>query len=90
MTTRTSKTKKGRSVVSIHTKPQTSRRLSDLANATGKTRSALANDALESFLDHQEWVEKEIQKGLADVKTGKVIEQADMIAWAKDLKTERT
>ena len=87
MTTKTSKAKTNpkRSVVSIHTKPQLNKRLSALAVATGQTKSSLANDALESYLDHQEWVVKEIKRGIESAKAGRVIEHADMLAWAKSL-----
>ena len=85
--TKKTKTKKSdRTVLSVHTKKTTSARLDRLAKSTHSTKSALANEALESFLDHQEWVVSEIKKGVADIDAGRIIEHAEMIEWAKNLK----
>ena len=88
MTTQTqNKNKKSdRVVLSVHTKKTTAARLNKLAKSIGSTKSALKNEALEIFLDHQEWVAAEIEKGLADIEAGLVIEQAEMLEWAKNLK----
>ena len=74
-----------RAVLSVHTKPETSERLSRLAETSGRTKSALANEALETFLDHQEWMTAEIEKGMADARAGRVIEHADMKAFVTGL-----
>ncbi len=74
-----------RAVLSVHTKPETSERLGKLAEASGRTRSALANEALETFLDHQEWMIAEIERGIEDARAGRVIEHADMRAFAASL-----
>lgn len=81
--------KNNRAVLSVHTKLSTSVRLEKLAESMHSTKSALANEALESFLDNQEWVVGEIKKGLADVKAGRVIKQAEMLEWAKSLKVSK-
>ena len=86
MTTKTQNKKSDRIVLSVHTKKTTAARLDSLAESTQRTKSALTNEALESFLDHQEWVVAEIEKGLADIDSGRVIKQADLLVWAKKLK----
>lgn len=74
-----------RAVLSVHTSPETSERLGRLAERSGRTRSALANEALETFLDHQDWMAAEIEKGLADAGAGRVIGHDDLRAWAATL-----
>lgn len=74
-----------RAVVSVHTKPETSERLGELARAAGRTKSALANEALESYISHQEWMIAEIRKGIAEADAGRVIEHAEMTAFVASL-----
>lgn len=76
-----------RAVLSVHTKPETSERLGRLAERSGRTKSALANEALETFLDHQDWMAAEIEAGLADARAGRVIGHDDLRAWAATLGT---
>lgn len=76
-----------RKVLSVHTKPETSERLGRLAKLSGRTKSSLANEALETFLEHQEWMAAEIEKGLADARAGRVIAHEEIRAWAASLGT---
>ena len=86
MTTKAQLKKKERVVLSVHTQKDTSVRLENLAEVTHSTKSSLVNQAIESFLDHQEWVVSEISKGMDEVDAGHVIAQSDMKAWATTLK----
>lgn len=86
MTTKAQMKKKERVVLSVHTQKDTSARLESLAEAAHSTKSALVNQAIESFLNHQEWVVAEIEKGMDDINAGEVIAQSDMKAWAASLR----
>ncbi len=76
-----------RAVLSVHTKPETSERLGALAKSSGRTKSALANEALEAYLAQQEWMIAEIEAGIADADAGRVSEHADVKSWAASLAT---
>ena len=42
-----------RSVISVHTKPETSKRLEELATLTRRSKSFLANEAIERYLSEE-------------------------------------
>ena len=60
-----------RSVISVHTKPETTKRLNKLAALTRRSKSFLANEAIERYLAEEDFVES-IKRGMADVKAGRV------------------
>ena len=48
-------------------------RLQELADATGRTKAFLAQDAIEKYLEQESWQIKAIQDGLKEIDEGKVI-----------------
>lgn len=48
-------------------------RLQELADATGRTKAFLAQDAIEKYLELESWQIKAIQEGIKNVDEGKVI-----------------
>lgn len=48
-------------------------RLQELADATGRTKAFLAQDAIEKYLELESWQIKSIQDGIKDVDEGKTI-----------------
>ena len=48
-------------------------RLQKLADATGRTKAFLAQDAIEKYLELESWQIKAIQDGLKEIDEGKVI-----------------
>lgn len=74
-----------RAVLSIHTAPELSERLGRLAKSSGRSKSALANEALEAFVEQQEWMIAEIEAGFADVAAGRVIEHAEIRSFVASL-----
>ncbi|MBR1424627.1 ribbon-helix-helix protein, CopG family [bacterium] len=48
-------------------------RLQELADATGRTKAFLAQDAIERYLELESWQIKSIQDGLKYVNEGKVV-----------------
>ena len=56
----------------------TKARLQELADATGRTKTFLAQDAIEKYLELEAWQIKAIQDGLKDVDEGRVIPYKDI------------
>jgi RHH-type transcriptional regulator, rel operon repressor / antitoxin RelB len=74
-----------RAVLSVHTRPQTKQRLEALARATNRTKSSLANEALEQYVSHQEWLIGEIEKGVAAADAGELVDDKDVEAWFRSI-----
>jgi len=74
-----------RAVLSVHTRPQTKQRLEALARATNRTKSSLANEALEQYVAHQEWLIREIEKGVAAADAGELVDDKDVEAWFRSI-----
>ncbi len=51
----------------------TKERLQELADATGRTKAFLAQDAIERYLELESWQIKAIQEGLKAVDEGKMV-----------------
>ena len=51
----------------------TKERLQELADATGRTKAFLAQDAIERYLELESWQIKAIQEGLKALDEGKVV-----------------
>ena len=51
----------------------TKTRLEELAQATGRTKAFLANDAIEKYLETEAWQISAIQAGLKDVDNNNVV-----------------
>jgi predicted transcriptional regulator len=61
-----------RSVISVHTKPETSKRLAELAAITRRSKSFLANSAIERYLQEEEAFVASVKRGQADSAAGRV------------------
>lgn len=64
-------------------------RLSQLAHETNRSDDELANEALEQYLDYQEWVIAEIQTGIADADAGRTASHEQVKAWVESLGTDQ-
>lgn len=58
---------------SLRLSKNTKDRLQELADATGRTKAFLAQDAIEKYLELESWQIKSIQEGLKDVDEGRVV-----------------
>ncbi len=47
-------------------------RVDDLAKMLSRSRSWVINQAIDRFLDYEEWFVKEVEDGLAEVEKGEV------------------
>jgi len=66
---------------SIRLKPETKRKLSRLAKASGRSANFLIADAVESYVEDQERLRAEIRESRRDVAAGHYIRDEDMKAW---------
>lgn len=53
-------------------------RLQELADATGRTKAFLAQDAIERYLELESWQIKAIQEGVNAVDEGKIVSYEDI------------
>jgi predicted transcriptional regulator len=78
-----------RSVISVHTRPETSKRLDDLASLTRRSKSFLANEAIERYLAEEEDFVASVHRGIADADAGRVVSTDAARARIKDSIVER-
>ena len=74
-----------RSVISVHTKPETTKRLDELAALTRRSKSFLANEAIERYLTEEEDFVTSIKRGMADTKTGRVYSTSEVRTHIKEV-----
>ena len=74
--------------LSIRVDETAKKRLQALSEATGRSSSYLAAEAVEHFLNTQEWQVKAIKKGLEDAEAGRVVPHEDVMAWIKSWDTD--
>jgi predicted transcriptional regulator len=74
-----------RAVISIHARRETGLKLEALARAMHRTRSALVNEALEQYLAHQEWLIREIEKGVSAADRGELVDDEDVESWFRSI-----
>jgi RHH-type transcriptional regulator, rel operon repressor / antitoxin RelB len=63
-------------------------RLQALSEATGRSSSYLAAEAVEQYLKTQEWQVAAIKKGLEDAEAGRVVAHEDVMAWINSWDTD--
>jgi predicted transcriptional regulator len=58
--------------------PDQQARLSSMAAAQGRAAEALVQEAVERFLNYDEWFLREVDKGLAAADRGEFVEHEDV------------
>ena len=61
-------------MISVRVPEEVAKRLEALAEATDRSKSYVAAQAIEEFLALQEWQIKAIRKGVAEAESGKLVE----------------
>lgn len=61
----------------------TRKRLDSLARNMKRSKSFLAGEAIESYLEAQEWQLGEIHKSLSELDSGKIVDGEKVEAWLK-------
>ncbi|HVA39225.1 MAG TPA: ribbon-helix-helix protein, CopG family [Candidatus Binataceae bacterium] len=54
----------------------TLKRVDSVARAMSRSRAWVINQAVERYIDYEEWFVAEVKKGLAEVRVGAVVEHA--------------
>lgn len=68
-----------REQVSFKLDAEKKRRLEALAIATRRTRTFVLEEAINQYLDLNEWQLKSIEEGLADAKEGRVVDSETLV-----------
>lgn len=69
-------------------KPELRDRLEKLASNTDRSGDDLANEAVERYLDYQEWAIAEVNKGIAAADRGELVSDEAVQDWLCSLGTE--
>lgn len=70
---------------SIRLDEDTLARLDSLAGTLNCSRAELIKEALNTYLEHDAWVRAEVQKGLDDLRAGRVVSQAELDQRVRDM-----
>jgi predicted transcriptional regulator len=73
----------------VNLTPDLQARLSHLAAQQGRDTEALAREAIERLVDYDEWFIGEVEKGLNQVKQGKVLTHEEVGARLERKLTEK-
>jgi RHH-type transcriptional regulator, rel operon repressor / antitoxin RelB len=82
------KSEKNDTVISVRTQKSIEARLSKLAKATNRSRSALAGEALEQYITHQDWLAQEIQRGVEAAERGELVSDGSVATWIRSLENK--
>ena len=69
--------------------PDVQAKLSRIAAARGRDAEGLAREAIERFVDYDEWFINEVEKGLAQIDRGEVVTHEEVGARIGKLLTEK-
>jgi RHH-type rel operon transcriptional repressor/antitoxin RelB len=72
-------------VLTLRLDSRVSRRLDKLSKATDRTKSRLAADAIEKYVEDQSWQIEAIHAGLRQAEAGELIPHEEVVAWARGL-----
>jgi predicted transcriptional regulator len=70
-------------ILTLRLTSATSKRLARLSKATDRTRSRLAAEAIEKYLDDQAWQVDAIEEGVRAADSGDVVPQSAVESWVK-------
>jgi RHH-type rel operon transcriptional repressor/antitoxin RelB len=76
--------------VSIRIDPASKKRLEKLAKSTGRSRSFLAAEAINEYLDLNEWQVAGIQKAVASLDRGEGVSHKRVKDWVSSWNSEKT
>ncbi len=67
--------------LSIRVSPDVVSKLDALAQATGRSRNFLFNEAVQQYIDNEAWQIAQIEEGLRDLEAGNVVPDDEMEAF---------
>ena len=62
----------------IHLNPDVHAKLARIASERGRDAETLAQEAIEQYVDHDEWLAQEVEKGIAAADRGEFVEHEDV------------
>lgn len=65
---------------SIRIEESTFDRLDRLADALDRSRTWLVNEAIERYLDHEEWFVRSVEEGIEAAERGETVPHAEVMA----------
>ncbi len=68
-------------VLTIRIDEDIKERLHKLAEATDRTKSFIAAEAIRSFLDLNEWHIQAVHEGISDAEQGRLVEHERVASW---------
>ena len=73
----------------VRLNPDIEARLARIATEQGCNAEVLAQEAIEHFVDHDEWFIREVEKGLAEIDRGEVLTHEEVGARLEKLIAEK-
>jgi predicted transcriptional regulator len=73
----------------VRLNPDIEARLARIATEQGRNAEVLAQEAIEHFVDHDEWFVREVEKGLAQIDRGEVLTHEEVGARLEKLIAEK-
>ena len=73
----------------MHLDPDVEAKLARLAAERGQNAASLAEEAIERFVDHDEWFIREVEAGLAQIQRGEVLTHEEVGARIARLRAEK-
>jgi predicted transcriptional regulator len=73
----------------VHLNPDVQAKLSRLAAMRGGNAEILAREAIERFIEYDEWFVSEVEKGLTQIERGEVLTHAEVGTRLEKLLTEK-
>ena len=67
----------------VRVEPEVKKRLEKLAKSTGRSRSFLAAEALDQYLDVNEWQVAGVKRAMASLDRGEGVAHKDVKDWVK-------
>jgi predicted transcriptional regulator len=71
------------SAVSVRLPPELNKQLSDIAQALGRPKSWVIEQAIRDFVTVQAWHLAAIDEGLQDAEAGRLVAHDDVAAWVR-------
>ena len=73
----------------VHFPPDLEAKLNQKAMEQGRDTESLVYEAVERFIDHDEWFVREVEKGLEQIERGNVLEHEEVGARLEKLLAEK-
>jgi predicted transcriptional regulator len=76
-------------IMEVHLPPDLQAKLARVAAERGRDAETLAKEAIERFVDYDEWFISEVEKGLAQIERGQVLTHEEVGARIEKLLIEK-